>query len=136
MTDHENKYDQIVFEVDEYVVHIYFETAGPLFRQIDEARQRGEIPLGGQYSANNHAAHVTGGKRHLHFYAGQKEIAAANFDGTGHDGYSGTKLPNKVASAISRKFPMFSLPPNHILESVPTAVNLLLQMQFKFKLGE
>jgi hypothetical protein len=29
-------------------------------------------------------------KPHLHIYAGQTQIAAVNFDGSGHDGYSGT----------------------------------------------
>lgn len=130
VTGKKGKYCQYQFEVDEYVVHLYFEALGAVPQRIDEAKHKGNIELGGQYSANKHSGHIPDGKNHLHIYAGQKQIAAANFDGSGHDGYSGTKLPNKVAAAISSLFPDFQLPANNILESVPVAVNLLLKLEF------
>ncbi len=124
------QYIQYQFEVDDYIVHLYFETTGPILQCLDEAKHRGNIELGGQYSANKHSGHIPDGKIHLHLYAGQKQIAAINNDGTGHDGYTGTKLPNKVANAIRKIFPEFSIPLGNIIESVPKATSLLIRLEF------
>ncbi len=130
VTGKKGKYSQYQFEVGEYVVHLYFEASGPVFQRLDEGRRKGNIELGGQYSAAKHSGHIPGGKTHLHIFAGQDQIAAANFDGTGHDGYSGTRLPNRVAQAISDLFPNFRLPKDNILESASKAVLLLLKLEF------
>ena len=126
----EAKYGSATFEVNEYVIHIYFDFDSPLTQRIEEAKHRGEIELGKQYSANKHSGHIDGGQKHLHIYAGQTKIVAVNADGSGHDGYSGTKLPNKVAKAIRAKFPDFNLPSNNILESINKAQILLLKCEF------
>lgn len=126
----EAKYGSATFEVDEYVVHIYFDIDSPITQQIDEAQHRGNIELGKQYSANKHTGHIDDGQQHLHIYAGQTQIAAVNADGSGHDGYSGTRLPNKVAKAIRAKFPDFNIPSNNILESLNKARDLLLKCEF------
>jgi hypothetical protein len=96
------------FEVDEFTVHIY-EPANML-----HARLKGDIPMGGQYSARIDKVPV---QDHVHVYKGQNQICSMNADGSGHDGYTGTRLPNKVVKAIKgrNEFKNFKLPPNNVL---------------------
>jgi hypothetical protein len=53
----------------------------------------------------------------VHIYKGQNQICSMNADGSGHDGYTGTRLPNKVVKAIKgrNEFKNFKLPPNNVL---------------------
>ena len=76
-----------------------------------------------------------GGQKHLHIYAGQTQIAAVNADGSGHDGYSGTQLPNKVAKAIRAKFPDFNIPSDNILESLDKVKKTMLMGKFLERRG-
>ena len=124
------KYGDAIFEVEEFIIHIYFDLDSPLTSKIDEAKHRGDIELGKQYSANKHNGHISGAQKHLHIYAGQTQIASVNVDGSGHDGYSGTRLPNKVVKAIKSKFPDFNIPSNNILESINKSQELLLKCEF------
>src|SRR5947209_1120940 len=77
------------------------------------------VPLGGQYSATLHGAHTTPGMKHIHVYAGNNQVFAMNIDGSAHDRSHGTRIPNKVAKALSQRFPDFKPPPNNIIESAP-----------------
>ena len=59
-------------------------------------------------------------KKHAHVYAkragGGKELYSVNIDGSGHDGYSGTKIPRKHADHF--KDIGFKIPSDITLESI------------------
>ncbi|NPU99899.1 MAG: hypothetical protein HPY53_00810 [Brevinematales bacterium] len=84
-------------------------------RSLMEAKHPG-IPLGGSYSVIKHPPHTSKGQYHLHTYDGNNLIFSMNLDGTPHDGSHGIKINNKVADAILRQFPKFTIPKNRYLE--------------------
>lgn len=96
------------FEVDEYTVHIHQQ------EDVLHAQLKGDISLGGRYSAR---IDNVPGQSHVHIYEGKNQICSMNADGSGHDGFTGTKIPNKVVKAIKekREFNNFRLPPNNVL---------------------
>lgn len=57
-------------------------------------------------------------QKHVHVYAKQKgngkEIYSVNVDGSGHDGYRGTKIPDSHADYFKKKG--FNIKPDNILE--------------------
>ncbi len=56
-----------------------------------------------------------GNLRHIHIYAkGGKQLFAMNVDGTSHDGCHSVKIPDDVASFLSKKG--FTMPDNNIIE--------------------
>ncbi|WNL30176.1 MULTISPECIES: hypothetical protein [Aliarcobacter] len=112
------KYQWLTFEIDTYVVHILFETT------LNESKLHG-FPLGGQYSAQLHNAHSEVGQKHLHVYAKNNQIFSMNIDGTAHDKSHRTRIPNKVANAINKYFPDFTLPPDNFIESASEEIKKL-----------
>ncbi len=116
------KYEWISFEVEDYVVHILFETSEDYI--LTEARHHG-ISLGGQYSAQLHKAHSSVGQQHIHVYAKNNQIFSMNLDGSAHDQSHGTRIPNKVVKAIDQKFPNFTLPEDNLIESAPESIEKL-----------
>lgn len=114
--------------IEGVTVHFIFDAeseASALF----EARHKGE-PLGGQYSAVLHKAHIAGGQDHLHIYAKQNRLFALNKDGTAHDRSHGAHIPNRVADAIRTKYPDFVLPPNHFIEAAPSGIEASYKLLF------
>lgn len=106
------------------VVHFIFEIGSmeqTIFKKLHdedvlfEARHRG-TPLGGQYSAILHRAHIEPGQDHLHILVKRHQLAALNKDGTAHDSSHGIRLPNRVVTAIRAKFPKFTIPPDGYIE--------------------
>lgn len=112
-------HEWFTFAVDNYVVHILFAKSdgGPLFEGKSKS-----FDLGGQYSVRLDKAHSVPGQDHIHVYAKKNQIFAMNQDGSAHDQSHGTQIPNKVARAISQKFPGFTLPPNNFIESAPDEI--------------
>lgn len=115
-----------IFESDGYVVHIWFDSEE--LQEINEAKYKG-TPLSGSYSAQSHQAHSSVGQKHLHVYCKNNQLFSLNKDGSAHDQSHGVRIPNKVASAIEKQFPAFSLPKNNIIESAPKAVQELYKME-------
>lgn len=120
------EFEWFSFSVDKYVVHILFlpSESGVL----EEAKHCG-TPLGGQYSAQLHKAHTSDGQCHLHVYAKNNQLFALNVDGSAHDQSHGARIPNKVASAITRQFPQFTLPNDNLIESAPADVLQIVHNQ-------
>lgn len=85
---------------------------------ILEAKIKGQNSLVGSYSYTKHQPHNPTGEYHLHVYKKNNEIFSINQSGSGHDGYSGTVIPNKVYNALKDKFPTWSWPDNQIIESL------------------
>ncbi len=110
-------YETFTFSEGDLIIYIHVNKLDTSYRILSEGNQRGDISLNSQYSANYHRAHVPGSQPHLHIYSREKELFAVNRDGSGKDGSSGKSIPNKVAKAIQKKFPEFSIPTNKILES-------------------
>ena len=108
-------YEWCTFEEDDYCVHVLIAKQDV---NLDEGRHSG-LPLGGQYSANLHGAHTSPGMKHIHLYAGNRQVFAMNIDGSAHDRSHGTRIPNRVAKALSQRFPDFTLPPDNVIESAP-----------------
>jgi hypothetical protein len=111
-------YRWCTFEEDDWCVHVLIGTHDA---KLQEANHPG-IPLGGQYSATLHSAHTTPGKKHIHVYAGSSQIFAMNIDGSAHDRSHGIQIPNRVAKAISQRFPDFKLPPQNLIENAPDRI--------------
>ena len=113
-------YEWFTFTVDGYVVHILFANSdGGL---LVEGKSK-TFELGGQYSAMLHQAHSNPGQIHIHVYAKNRKLFAMNQDGSAHDRSHQTRIPNEVATAISKKFPSFTLPPDNFIESAPREIN-------------
>lgn len=121
-----SNYEWFSFEVEDYHVHILFEPAKS--GVLEEAKQRG-LPLGGKYSAQLHKAHSSAGKEHLHVYEKNNQLFAMNDDGTAHDDSHKTPIPNRVADAITQKFPHFTLPKDNFIESAPEEIMCLFREQ-------
>jgi len=107
------------FTVDSFAVHILFSAseAGPLVEGKSKS-----FELGGAYSAQLHQAHTSVGQTHIHVYAKNNQLFAMNHDGSAHDRSHGSQIPNKVAQAITQKFPGFTLPPDNFIEGAPAEI--------------
>lgn len=119
-------YEWFSFMVEEYHVHMLFESATDGI--LAEAKHRG-LPLGGQYSAQLHSAHSSVGQQHVHVYAKNNQLFALNKDGSAHDASHKIQIPNKVAKAIQDKFPGFNLPANKLIETAPDSVLAAIRSQ-------
>lgn len=126
LTESEPKYQWFSFEVEDYSVHVLFDAQESNI--LTEAKHKGS-PLGGQYSAQLHSAHSSTGQQHLHVYAKNNQLFSLNKDGTAHDQSHKTQIPNKVAKAITNKFPDFSLPKDNFIESAPFHVQMSVESQ-------
>ncbi|PKH51912.1 hypothetical protein CXF68_14985 [Tenacibaculum sp. Bg11-29] len=105
-----------LIEVDEYLVFVHsVETENE--NLILEAKVKG-TSLIGNYSYKKHQPHNPTGQYHLHVYKKENEILSINKDGSGHDGYSGTHIPNKVYHALKNKFNDWDFPSNQIIENL------------------
>ena len=114
---------RIVLTIDVYTVEIFYNEENTI-TQIDEAKHRG-IHIGGPYSAKYHKAHTNPGKDHLLFYNRQNKLFAMNVDGTGHDGSSGTKIPNRIVKGVKQTFPNVKIPDDNIVENMKLPDELL-----------
>lgn len=86
---------------------------------LTEVKSKG-IPLIGTYSYIKHNPHSSTGDYHLHIYNGKNQIFSINRNGTGHDGYSGERIPNEVYNALVKKFEGWHFPSNQIIETANT----------------
>lgn len=105
-----------VEEIEGEIFHIYMHDQND-DQILNEAKTKGE-PLTGTYSAIKHPPHNPTGEYHLHVYDSSNEIFAINKSGKGHDGYSGTRIPNRVFAALQAKYPDYTIPSDQIIESV------------------
>lgn len=105
-----------IFEINNLLVlvHDYEEDSNGI---ILEAKVRGNNLIG-QYSYVKHQPHNPTGDYHLHVYKKGNEIFSINASGRGHDGYSGTRIPNDVHAALQAKFPDWNWPDDQIIESL------------------
>lgn len=112
-------YEWFSFMLENFVVHILFSKSesGPLL----EGKSK-YVELGGVYSAQLHKAHTSVGQTHIHVFAKNNKLFALNQDGSAHDRSHGTQIPSKVAQAIARMFPDFTLPKDNFIESAPAEV--------------
>lgn len=113
------KYEWFSFEVEDFCVHILFAPADN--GVLEEAKHHG-ISLGGKYSAQLHKAHSMVGKEHIHVYEKNNQLFAMNIDGTAHDNSHKTRIPNRVANAITQHFPQFILPKDNLIEDAPKEI--------------
>lgn len=101
--------------LDEFQIIVNYHTnESELF---SEAKHRG-VPLVSTYSVIKHPPHTYPGEYHLHVYDGNNQIFAINQGGSGHDGYHGYVIPNKVYQALTQKFPTWLFPPTKIIEAL------------------
>ncbi|WP_223648911.1 hypothetical protein [Hymenobacter psoromatis] len=108
---------QITEQIGGYTFKIYLHQEHDTdIKLILEGTTKG-MPLGGTYSFIKHQPHNSTGEYHIHVYDDSNEILAINQGGTGHDGYHGTRIPNKVYRALVAKFPNWKFPSNQIVES-------------------
>lgn len=113
------------FVVEEYILHVYCADDAVL----EEARHRG-TPLTGPYSADEHPSHITPNQQHLHIYFRNTKLFAINRDGTAHDASHGYRIPNKVAKALSQKFPKYQIAKDNVIESAEmTLASILIEIQ-------
>ena len=112
-------YEWFNFTVDSIAVHILFSAfeAGPVLEGKSKS-----FELGGAYSTQLHHAHTSPGQTHIHVYAKNNQLFAMNQDGSAHDRSHGSQIPNKVAQAITQKFPGFALPPDNFIEGAPAEI--------------
>jgi hypothetical protein len=82
-----------VIEIDGFLIFIH-ETEETKEQLLLEEKDIGS-PLTGPYSYKKHQPHNPTGDYHLHVYKKENEIFSINKGGSGHDGYSGTRIPNK-----------------------------------------
>lgn len=121
-----SKYEWFSFTVENFNVHILF---SKIESNILVEGKSKPFDLGGVYSAQLHQAHIPAGQAHLHIYAKKNQLFAINKDGSAHDKSHGTEIPNKVAHAISQKFPEFIIPKNNFIESAPDQIHLAFGAQ-------
>lgn len=104
---------------------------------ILEAKVKG-THLTGQYSFDKHQPHNSTGDYHVHVYKKGNQIFSINKSGKGHDGYSGTRIPNEVFTTLRDKFKDWNWPSNQIIESLNSTrdsnVNLRKVTVFPYKL--
>lgn len=105
-----------IIDIEGLIVLIHeFKDEGEQF--LFEAKLNGNL-LAGQYSYKKHQPHNSTGEYHLHVYKKGNEIFSINQSGKGHDGYSGTMIPNVAFDALKSKFPDWNWPENQIIESL------------------
>lgn len=97
-----------------------------------EAKHKGS-KLVGQYSVTKHQPHNPTGEYHLHVYKKENEIFSINKSGRGHDGYSGTRIPNDVYNALCAKYPDWKFPQSQIIESIDSKIILDQQMRYTLR---
>lgn len=100
--------------VDKYTIVIY--TQGEMNSLLTEAQPKG-VPLVGVYSYRKDPPHIPSGQYHLHLFMKQNQIFAINKDGTAHDRSHGAQIPKKVADALRKEFPDWTIPESGLIES-------------------
>ena len=105
----------VQIEIDDYIVEV-FSPEFDVKADLNEARHRGK-PLVGAYSVLEHPPHTNPGEHHLQVYLKNNKIFAINRSGSGHDGSSGRRIPNKVADALRDRYPKYRIPDNNIIEN-------------------
>lgn len=108
------KIDTIKIENYYFIIHDLEESSEEL---LLEAKHKGD-KLVGQYSVMKHKPHNPTGEYHVHVYKKENEIFSINKSGKGHDGYSGTRIPNEVFNALTAKYPDWNFPESQIVESL------------------
>ncbi|OOG77488.1 hypothetical protein [Algoriphagus sp. A40] len=103
-------------KIDNYYFIIH-DLEGSSEELLLEAKHKG-TKLVGQYSVIKHQPHNPTGEYHIHVYKKENEIFSINKSGRGHDGFSGTRIPNEVFKALSAKYPDWTFPKSQIVESV------------------
>lgn len=99
---------------DDYVLHIY--TANSVLKKNLLESKYGNV---GQYSYRIDPAHNNAnGQKHLHGYLKGNEIFAINLDGSAHDGYHQTQIPQKFVDALPKIFKGVNVPKNGLIECV------------------
>lgn len=124
----EKNFQSFTLEIEEFIVTLTVSKDDKTIQQLNEAKQKGNITLGGIYSAALHKVPPPG-KTHLHVFAKNNQLFAINIDGSAHDDSHKIQIPNKVANAIKNQFPDFILPPNNYIESVERAINISVNME-------
>jgi len=105
-----------VIEIDGLIIFVH-EIEETKEQLLLEAKGIGS-QLAGRYSYKKHQPHNPTGEYHLHVYKKENEIFSINKGGSGHDGYSGTRIPNEAINSLKDKFPDWSWPENQIIESL------------------
>lgn len=106
-----------IFEIDGIIFKI-FRLNDNEIQHIDEAKDKGR-KLIGTYTYDIHKPHNSTGEYHIHLFDKGNEILSINkISGTGHDGYHGTRIPNKAFKQLKAKFSDWNWPENQILESL------------------
>lgn len=99
------------------LVFVIFHYEDDDLQMLNEAKTKGR-PLVGNYSYDIHQPHNPTGDYHLHLYDRNNQILSLNkTNGKAHDGYSGTRIPNKAFHALKARLPDWKWPDNQILES-------------------
>ena len=101
----------------EGLVFVIFEHTTEEVQQINEAKNSGRQLRGG-YTFDIHSPHNPTGDYHIHLKDKNNEVLSMNKNGIAHDGYRGTRIPNKAFKALKQKLPDWNWPSNQILESL------------------
>ncbi|WP_428224504.1 hypothetical protein [Flavobacterium sp.] len=83
---------------------------------ILEQKDKG-TKITGAYSYKKHQPRNNKGQYHIHVYKKDNQIFSMNADGSGHDGYSGTRIPNDVYYILKQQLKGFKFPPDQIIEN-------------------
>jgi hypothetical protein len=110
MTEEEIKVEGVTFRV--------FHHSETDYQQLNESKNKGRHLIG-TYDYDIHKPHNPTGEYHIHLRDKGNEILSMNkVSGTAHDGYHGTRIPNKAFKALKNKLPDWKWPDNQILESL------------------
>jgi len=110
MTEETYEIDGITFKI--------FRHNDTEIQQINEAKDKGRHLIG-TYTYDIHKPHNPTGEYHIHLRDKGNEILSMNkVSGTGHDGYHGTRIPNKAFKELKSKLSDWNWPENQILESL------------------
>jgi len=105
------------FEIDGITFIIFRHTESEV-QQINEAKDKGRHLIG-TYTYDIHKPHNPTGEYHIHLRDKGNEILSMNkVSGTAHDGYHGTRIPNKAFKELKAKLSDWNWPENQILESL------------------
>lgn len=88
-------FNQVQIMMGDTIYHVIFcsdEIDDSVFHSLNEGKK---IDIGSGYYCHKHAAHSVVGKKHVELYYKNNKLCAVNYDGTGHDGSSGMRIPNK-----------------------------------------
>lgn len=87
-------------------------------QELNESKTKGK-QLIGNYSYDIHQPHNSTGEYHLNLYEKGKKILSMNKkSGSAHDGYHGTRIPNKAFKELKNKFSDWEWPESQIIESL------------------